>query len=80
MPNITGYVGTGLQNVAHPVNFEGATGTFPVSGDAVIAKMTTPGVQGNHILDIDSSRVSSVYDSGATVRPAAVYTNWCIKC
>ena len=29
--------------------------------------------------DFDASRVSSVYDSGTTVRPAAVYTNWCVK-
>lgn len=30
-------------------------------------------------LIFDASRVSSVYDSGTTVRPAVVYTNWCIK-
>ena len=72
-------MGTGLENVAYPVNFEGATGAFSVSGVAVVAKMTTAGAQGNHILDIDASRVSSVYDSGTTVRPAAVYTNWCVK-
>ena len=27
----------------------------------------------------DASRVSATYDSGTTVRPAAVYTNWCVK-
>ena len=31
------------------------------------------------LISFDASRVSSVYDSGTTVRPAAVYTNWCIK-
>ena len=34
---------------------------------------------GNKRLIFDASRSSSVYDSGTTVRPAAVYTNWCIK-
>ena len=33
----------------------------------------------NQGFSFDASRVSSVYDSGTTVRPAAVYTNWCIK-
>ena len=29
--------------------------------------------------EFDASRVSATYDSGTTVRPAAVYTNWCVK-
>ena len=80
LPNITGAIGTGLSNFAYPLNFENAVGVMGLLGTSTMTmKATTPGATGSGGFSFDASRVSAVYDSGATVRPAAVYTNWCIK-
>ena len=40
---------------------------------------TTNSYHGSYLYTFNASRSSSVYGNGTTVRPAAVYTNWCIK-
>ncbi len=80
LPNITGEIGTGLSNFAYPLNFENANGAIrPFDTTVITMKATTAGAAGSGGFSFDASRVSAVYDSGATVRPAAVYTNWCVK-
>ena len=69
LPNITG--------VANIQNNIGSTGAFYAGSSTNTA--AAYGQASKNTLNFDASRSSSVYDSGTTVRPAAVYTNWCIK-
>ena len=75
MPNLTGYINHIATDGLLPQN----SGVFEITNTEQNTRAT--GYVGFAIfnMNFDASRVSSVYDSGATVRPAAVYTNWCVK-
>ena len=74
LPNITG--NWSMQNDA-VLTFSGAY--FAFQNITRYTRGIYDGGTASNGVQFDASRVSSVYDSGTTVRPAAVYTNWCIK-
>lgn len=73
VPNITGQI-INIQQLSG-----GANGAFAV--DSLYSRDTGTGHSGGGMMtiSINASRKSAVYDNGTTVRPAGVYTLWCIK-
>ena len=81
----------GLPNISGNFRFRGGgnTGWYAIGsggafsfGSAYTGAQLTGSGSTNRVLDqvnFNASRYSTIYDSGTTVRPAAVYTNWCIK-
>lgn len=73
VPNITGQI-INIQQLSGNAN-----GAFTV--DSSYSRDTGTGHSGGGMMTIgiNASRSSAVYDNGSTVRPAGVYTLWCIK-
>lgn len=73
VPNITGQI-VNIQQLSGNAN-----GVFAV--DSSYSRDTGTGHSGGGLMTvgINASRNSAVYDNGTTVRPAGVYTLWCIK-
>ena len=76
LPNITGT----FKTVFHGGSWDTiASGVFAPQETPPKSNIGGGSYLNDYTIGFDASRVSSVYGSGATVRPAAVYTNWCVK-
>lgn len=76
LPNISGT----FKTVFHDGQWNNiASGVFAPQGTPPNSNIGGGGYLKDYTIGFVASRSSAVYDSGITVRPAAVYTNWCIK-